>query len=86
MATPRRWRILWLTPGLLLGALLTGASARAAAPDVLRVGTYHGIAGTFSTVQAAVDRAKPGDWILVGPGGSPRAGLGTIPTTRPGCW
>ncbi len=26
------------------------------------------IAGQYSTIQAAVDAAKPGDWILVAPG------------------
>ncbi|HEX3899079.1 MAG TPA: hypothetical protein VHW74_07890 [Mycobacteriales bacterium] len=35
---------------------------------VLRVGTYHGIKGQFATIQAAVDAARPGDWILVAPG------------------
>jgi hypothetical protein len=39
------------------------ASAR-----VLRVGSFHGIRGQFGTIQAAIDAAKPGDWILVGPG------------------
>src|SRR4051794_35852979 len=37
-------------------------------PKVLRVGTYDGKRGQFHTIQAAVDAAKPGDWILVGPG------------------
>ncbi|MGH7814302.1 MAG: hypothetical protein ACREQI_09915 [Candidatus Binataceae bacterium] len=37
-------------------------------PNVLRVGTWRGIPGGFSTIQSAVDAAKPGDWILVGPG------------------
>jgi hypothetical protein len=37
-------------------------------PRVLRVGTYHGIPGQFKTIQAAVNAARPGDWILVGPG------------------
>ena len=36
--------------------------------QVLRVGSFHGIPGQFRTIQAAVDAAKPGDWILVGPG------------------
>ncbi len=46
-----------------------GAEARAApSGHVLRVGTYRGIAGTFSTIQDAIDAAAPGDWILVGPG------------------
>ncbi len=35
---------------------------------VLRVGSYHGIKGQFTTIQAAVKAAKPGDWILIGPG------------------
>ena len=35
---------------------------------VLRVGSYNGIPGPYKTVQAAVDAAKPGDWILIGPG------------------
>jgi hypothetical protein len=35
---------------------------------VLRVGTYHGVSGQYKTIQSAVDAAKPGDWILVGPG------------------
>ena len=41
----------------------SSASAR-----VLRVGSFHGISGQFATIQAAVDAAKPGDWILIGPG------------------
>ena len=35
---------------------------------VLQVGTYQGKAGQFSTIQAAVDAALPGDWILIAPG------------------
>jgi len=37
-------------------------------PAVLLVGTYHGHRGQYSSIQAAVDAAKPGDWILVAPG------------------
>jgi hypothetical protein len=40
----------------------------AAGAKVLRVGTYKGIKGQFKSIQAAVDAAKPGDWILIGPG------------------
>ncbi len=36
--------------------------------DVLLVGTYHGVKGDYSTIQCAVDAAKPGAWILVAPG------------------
>jgi hypothetical protein len=35
---------------------------------VLLVGTYRGKRGQFSTIQAALDAAGPGDWILVAPG------------------
>src|SRR5438445_353218 len=49
-----------------LAAILTLAPAAAA--RVLLVGTYHGIPGQFATIQAAVDAAKPNDWILIGPG------------------
>jgi hypothetical protein len=40
----------------------------AAASKVLRVGSYHGIRGQYKTIQAAIKAAKPGDWVLVGPG------------------
>jgi hypothetical protein len=46
-----------------LALLASGASAK-----VLRVGTYHGITGQYSSIQAAVAAAKPGDWILIAPG------------------
>ncbi len=42
--------------------------ASAASARVLRVGTYHGVRGQFSSIQAAIDAARPGDWILIGPG------------------
>ncbi|MBV8431817.1 MAG: hypothetical protein JO244_11670 [Solirubrobacterales bacterium] len=51
---------------VVVGAVLAVASAAAA--RVLRVGSYHGIQGQYSSIQAAVDAAKPGDWILIGPG------------------
>jgi hypothetical protein len=44
------------------------ATNAAASGSVLRVGTYKGIPGQFSSIQAAVDAAKPYDWILVAPG------------------
>jgi hypothetical protein len=49
-------------------ALAALGSASAASAGVLRVGTYKGIAGQYRSIQAAVDAARPGDWILVGPG------------------
>jgi hypothetical protein len=37
-------------------------------PAVLQVGSYHGKPGRFASIQAAVDAARPGDWILIAPG------------------
>jgi hypothetical protein len=48
------------------------ASAKAHVPEALYVGTYKGITTppgqTFTTIQAAVDAAQKGDWILIAPG------------------
>jgi len=49
-------------------------------PSVLLVGTYRGASGNYTAIQDAVNAAKPGDWILVGPGvyhetGAPEAGV-----------
>jgi hypothetical protein len=49
-----------------LAALPAGASART--HHVLRVGTFHGVRGQYTTIQAAVNAARPGDWVLVAPG------------------
>ncbi len=53
-----------------IACALTAALAFAAdaGAKVLLVGTYKGIHGQYSSLQAAVDAAKPGDWILIGPG------------------
>jgi hypothetical protein len=52
----------------MLGALVVALIPTAASARVLRVGTYHGSRGQYRTIQAAVAAAKPGDWILIGPG------------------
>jgi pectin methylesterase-like acyl-CoA thioesterase len=53
----------------LAAVLAAGAFwAPMAAANVLLVGSYHGIAGQYSSIQAAIDAASPGDWILIGPG------------------
>lgn len=46
----------------------TKPSASTTSSHVLLVGTYNGKRGGYSTIQAGVDAAHPGDWILVGPG------------------
>jgi hypothetical protein len=46
--------------GALVGARATG--------HVLLVGTFHGVKGGYTSIQAAVNAAKAGDWILVAPG------------------
>jgi hypothetical protein len=50
----------------LAGLALANRSSSTA--TVLLVGTYRGTAGQYSSIQAAVDAAQPGDWILVAPG------------------
>jgi hypothetical protein len=57
-----RWLVVAIAVGAVFG-LASSASAR-----VLRVGSYHGIPGQYKSIQTAVDAARPGDWILIGPG------------------
>ena len=77
MSRPQLLRLAALG-GLLALALAGAAQAGAApAPRVLLVGTYHGIQGSFRTIDAAVSAARPGDWILVGPGDYKEKGVST---------
>lgn len=62
---------------------LAGDRVVAATPGgpsrALLVGSWHGRSGAFHSIQAAVDAARPGDWILVAPGDyheSPDASVG----------
>jgi len=64
-----------LGPSILIGALLAGCASNATngagstgRGRVLLVGTFKGHAGRYSTIQAAVNAARSGDWILVAPG------------------
>ncbi|MBV9213679.1 MAG: right-handed parallel beta-helix repeat-containing protein [Actinobacteria bacterium] len=50
-------------------AVLIALIAAAPAPaHVLRVGRWRGVDGQYRSIQSAVSAARPGDWILVGPG------------------
>jgi hypothetical protein len=51
---------------VLLAAML-GISAVASA-RVLLVGKFHGVQGQYKTIEKAVQAARSGDWILIGPG------------------
>src|SRR5947209_4027351 len=78
---------------------LSLAAAPASASRVLRVGTYRGIPGEFTDVQAAINAARPNDWILIAPGdyheaatlkapgakGDDRAGAGVL-IRKAGLW
>ncbi len=55
-----------MSTAIVFSLVVVGAATANA--RVLRVGKYRGIRGQFTSIQAAVDAAKPGDWILVGPG------------------
>jgi Periplasmic copper-binding protein (NosD) len=91
-----RSRILALAMGPLCCMMFASV---ASAARVLRVGSKNGIRGQFKGIQAAVDAAKPGDWILIGPGdyheastrmpsgahGDDRAGAGILIQKR-GLW
>ena len=49
-------------------AAMGATTIASAGARVLRVGVYHGNRGQFRTIQAAVDAAHRGDWILIAPG------------------
>ena len=72
---------------LAVVAAALAIAAPAASARVLRVGTYHGSRGQYGSIQAAVNAAKPGDWILVAPGdyktSSSSAAQGRAATRRP---
>jgi hypothetical protein len=79
-----------------IGAAIA-ASAVPATANVLRVGKFAGKTGGYATIQAAVNAASAGDWILIGPGdyketgnlvpsgakGDDRAGAAVL-VTKPG--
>lgn len=65
------WRRVLVAGGvcvLVAGGVCVARAAPPAPAAVLRVGSYQGIPGQYSSIQAAVDAARPGDWVLIGPG------------------
>ena len=52
----------------VLAVAVVGVAAVPARAAVLRVGTWKGRPGAYTSVQDAVDAARPGDWILIAPG------------------
>ena len=71
-------RVLVSAACVFAASLATMTSQAAAMPHALLVGTYEGKPGQYSSIQAAVDAAKPGDWILIGPGDYKEASSRTI--------
>jgi hypothetical protein len=84
-----RGRLATLSGAIACTALFAASpstTAHAAGPNVLLVGTYNGIAGQYASIQAAVDAAQPGDWILIGPGDYHEQQDYTDPSWPAGVW
>lgn len=70
----------------LLALAVAPTVANASTPRVLLVGTYNSIAGQYSTIQAAINAAHPGDWVLIGPGDYHERADHTVPSWPAGVW
>ena len=58
-----------LAAAVALGACSSsGSGSGSNSAHVFLVGTFNGHKGNYSTIQAAVDAAKTGDWVLIAPG------------------
>src|SRR5436190_319346 len=53
---------------LAIAAMAFAVAASTAQARVLLVGSWHGHRGPYRSIQAAVDVARPGDWVLIGRG------------------
>jgi hypothetical protein len=63
------WRLVPLVAPIVLASVtLSACSSTSNSASVLLVGTLNGKAGAYHSIEAAVDAAKSGDWILVAPG------------------
>ena len=56
------------TMAAVAGPARAQAPAQSYTTQVLRVGTWHGVAGNEPTIDAAMAALKPGGWLLIGPG------------------
>lgn len=75
MRSGRHAAALAVTAGAVAVAVVAlPGPARGTTVRVLRVGTWNGISGSYRSIQAAIDAANPGDWVLVGPGDWKEAG------------
>src|SRR6516164_2226114 len=77
--------LLTIGAGGVAAAAPAGGAAAGQEPRVLTVGTFDGKRGDFQSIQAAVDAASPGDWIVIAPGDYKERGDYTThpPTVRP---
>jgi hypothetical protein len=60
--------LLTMGMGGVAAAAPAGGAGPGQKPRVLTVGTLDGKRGEFQSIQAAVDAASPGDWIVIAPG------------------
>src|SRR5271157_6547945 len=74
-----------LIVGLSSPSVATQGQGNGPKPKVWTVGTWNGKAGQFQSIQAAVDAASPGDWIVIAPGDYKERGDYTThpPKTQP---
>jgi hypothetical protein len=63
---PARATVVGFAIGCACLAMLLAAGQASA--RVFRVGTYNGKASRITSIQKAINKAKSGDWILIGPG------------------
>lgn len=66
--TDRARRGIFIASVLAFAMAMALVGAASASARVLKVGTFEGKKGAFKSIQKAVDKAEPGDWILIAPG------------------
>src|SRR5438105_15427682 len=82
--TQVRRRVLSIVLGACACVAVVALAASPATARVLTVGTFNGKRGGFRTIQKAVEKALPGDWVLVGPGDYKEAGANAPAGSEPG--